>query len=65
MAATLLLLVLALFWAARLPPWAVGTVRVAGLPIAWWWGGVLAYPIALAVAWGWVRRMRRWEEEAE
>ncbi len=60
-----MLLALALFWAGRLEPWTVGAVRVARLPAAWWWGGLLVYPIALGVAWGFLRRMTHWEEEVE
>lgn len=63
MAAGLVSFLFALFWAARFPPWAVGTVRVGRLPVAWWWGGFLLYPVALGVAWAYVRRMTRWEEE--
>jgi hypothetical protein len=53
MAALLVLLVLVAFPALAIWPHQVATIRVAGLSILWWYGGVVAPVLAglVAIAW--------------
>lgn len=53
MAALLLLLVLVAFPAIAVLPHQVATIRLAGLSILWWYGGVVAPVLAglIAIAW--------------
>lgn len=41
----------------------LAAVEVAGLPVAWWVLGLLAYPFLLALGWFYVRRAERNEAD--
>jgi hypothetical protein len=54
MAALLLLLVLVAFPAIAVLPYQVATMRLAGLSILWWYGGVVAPILAALIAIAWL-----------